>query len=242
GEGLVSTIDNFGLLGEMPSHPELLDWLAVEFIEQGWSTKALHRQLMLSKTYQMSSNYNSEHAAIDPENRYYWRAHRQRMEAEVFRDALLTVSGQLDPTMGGSLLHVGNREFIFNHTSKDETNYNSVRRSVYLPVIRNNLFDGFSLFDYTDASVPNAVRESSTVAPQALYALNSELVLTAAEKLAEQLLGQDAENVSARITMLFERTLGRLPQESEVGAIQDYLQASQTTHSQNELQAWTSLC
>ena len=101
----------------------------------------------------------------------------RRLEAEAIRDSLLAASGILDTSMGGSMLHVKNREFIFNHTSMDETRYGSLRRSVYLPVVRNHLFDVFELFDYSDASVLNGSRSTSTVAPQALFMMNSELVL-----------------------------------------------------------------
>lgn len=241
GEGLVATVDNFGILGQRPSHPELLDWLAVEFVEQGWSVKELHRLIMTSETYQMSSAYDLEDAELDPENVYYWRMNKQRMEAEVFRDSILAVSGQLDRTMGGSMLHVKNREFIFNHTSKDETNYDTTRRSIYLPVIRNNLYVGFSLFDYTDASVPNGNRETSTVAPQALYALNSDFIMNAAAKLAEKLLSEHAESAD-RIRALFENTFGRLPSNSEISVIEGHLEFMQSSLKQTEQLAWASLC
>ncbi|MCA9206612.1 MAG: DUF1553 domain-containing protein, partial [Planctomycetales bacterium] len=190
GKGMVESVDNFGLQGATPTHPELLDWLAVRFIECGWSIKAMHRLIMLSSVYRMSSTHDPECAAIDPENRWQWRAGVRRLEAEAIRDAMLAVSGTLDPTMGGSLLHVGNREFIFNHTSKDETKYDAPRRSLYLPVIRNHLYDVFQLFDYTDAGVVNGDRSTSTVAPQALFMMNSELVSDAATALARRALNE----------------------------------------------------
>lgn len=246
GKAIVSTPDNFGLLGTEPSHPELLDWLAIEFMQNGWSTKQLHRQIMRSKTYQMSSEFDMNNAAIDPENKFFWRANQRRMEAEVFRDAVLAVSGQLDTTMGGSLLHVKNREFIFNHTSKDETNYHTTRRSVYLPVIRNNLYVGFSLFDYTDASVPNGDRATSTVAPQALYALNSDLILNAAEKFAKRLIEQHVDDTPARIQSLYLFAYGRRPLQEEAISVRDYLNCFKQTVSDeetnDEFAAWTSLC
>src|SRR5690606_331124 len=176
GKGLVSTPDNFGLLGQPPSNPELLDWLAAELVANDWSLKAMHRRIMLSSTYQLSSESCEECAAIDPDNRYHWRADVRRLEAEIIRDAMLAARGLLDKKMGGSLLHVENRAFLFDHTSKDTTSYDSFRRSLYLPVIRNNLYDGFSLFDYTAADVPNGDRETSTVATQALFLMNSDLV------------------------------------------------------------------
>ena len=247
GEGLVSTENNFGILGEKPSDQRLLDWLATVFVDSGWSTKKLHRLIMLSETYQQSSQTHAGNAAIDPENRLLWRTNIRRIDAEVFRDSILAVCGQLDRTMGGSLLHVKNREFIFNHTSKDETNYDSMKRSVYLPVIRNNLFDGFSLFDYTDASVSVGDRNSSTVAPQALFALNSNLIMQAAEELAKGVIAKVLNSDEERIRELFLKVLGREPKKHEIAKIIDSLSEAQRVFAQNadvspdecELNAWT---
>jgi cytochrome c553 len=215
GRGLVGTTDNFGLLGEKPTHPELLDWLASQWHAEGWSLKAMHRRLVLSNTYQMSSEAVPQNVAIDPENGSYWRSDIRRLQAESIRDAVLAASGQLDDSMGGSMLHVGNYEFIFNHTSKDETSYKTARRSVYLPVIRNNLYDAFSLFDYTTADVTNGDRQTSTVAPQALFMLNSELLLESAEAFAARLRREIPDDEPARLNRLFELGLGRLPTEDE---------------------------
>ena len=124
---------------------------------------------MNSSTYKMSSHYDAEDSRRDPENQLLWRFPVRRLEAESIRDSVLAVSGMLDREMGGSMLHVKNREFLFDHTSKDNTDYSSLRRSVYLPVIRNNLYDFFQLFDFNDASVINGNRETTTVAPQALF-------------------------------------------------------------------------
>src|SRR4051794_4410877 len=140
GKGLVRSVDNFGLIGEQPTHPELLDWLATEFVKDGWSLKKLHKRLVLSATYQMSSAHDAKAALADPDNRLLWRANGRRLEAEAIRDSLLAVGGVLDRTAGGpALTHVKNRDYLFDHTSKDRTTYAGLRRSVYLPVIRNNL-------------------------------------------------------------------------------------------------------
>ncbi len=147
GRGLVGTPDNFGRLGESPTHPELLDWMAHRFVDKGWSIKAMHRLILLSATYQMSSDFDANAARVDPENRLLWRMNVRRLEAEPIRDALLAVSGRLDRRMGGSLLEVKNRAYFFDHTSKDATSYDSPRRSVYLPIVRNHLYDVFQLFD-----------------------------------------------------------------------------------------------
>lgn len=223
GRGLVPSVDNFGLLGEAPTHPELLEWLASELPRSGWSLKSLHRLILLSSTYQMSSEPNEASVAIDQDNRYWWRADIRRLEAESIRDGLLAASGRLDRSMGGSMLHVGNHEFIFNHTSKDETNYDTTRRSLYLPVIRNNLYDGFTLFDYSTADVVNGDRQTSTVAPQALFMLNSEIVLSSAEALADRLLREEAADDQQRIERLYAMTFSRYPETEESTAVLDFL-------------------
>jgi len=251
GRGLVASADNFGKLGERPTNQPLLDWLAVQFIESGWSIKQLHRLILLSSTYQMSSDFDAANARIDPENLVHWRHNIRRLEAEMVRDSLLAASGLLDQSMGGSLLHVGNREFIFNHTSKDETSYDSHRRSVYLPVIRNHLYDVFSLFDYTDASVPNGDRPTSTVAPQALFMMNSDLILTVSQALADRLIGSD-EHHEDRVNQLYLIALGRLPTGAErnraldlVASIQSDFTVQSASDGADEhgvRRAWAALC
>jgi hypothetical protein len=209
GRGLVATPDNFGELGERPSHPELLDWLAVEFVEQGWSLKQLHRLIMLSATYQMSSDDNEQAKRLDPQNRWHWRANMRRLEAEEIRDAMLAIGDQLDLTMGGSLLTVENRAFFFDHTSKDNTTYDTQRRSLYLPVVRNHLADSFTLFDYADAAVLNGDRPTSTVASQALFLLNSEFAASASQAFAQRVLAQLDLSDAQRIDKAFQLAYGR---------------------------------
>ncbi|MEX0792929.1 MAG: PSD1 and planctomycete cytochrome C domain-containing protein [Pirellulaceae bacterium] len=213
GRGLVATTDNFGILGEAPTHPELLDWLAARFIAEGWSVKQMHRLMMTSHTYRQASGDSAAGAEHDPDNRLWWRQNVKRLEAEAIRDAVLSVSGQLDKSMGGSHLHVANRAFLFDHTSKDDTSYASRQRSVYLPIIRNHLFDGFALFDYADASTPNGNRPTSTVATQALYALNSDLFLEGAEHLAAR-ISQEAQP-EARLQLACHLAWGRAPSSEE---------------------------
>ncbi|MBJ7431365.1 MAG: DUF1549 domain-containing protein, partial [Gemmataceae bacterium] len=186
GRGIVPTPDNFGLLGTNPTHPELLDWLANQFIQSNWSIKDLHKTIMFSNTYKQASTLIPASDEKDSSCNLYWRFVPKRLEGEVLRDSLLQVSDQLDKTIGGSLLQVKNRAFFFDHTSKDMTKYDSNRRSLYLPVVRNNLFVVFSLFDSTDAAVPNGDRANTTIAPQALFFLNSKLVLDTAELLAQK--------------------------------------------------------
>ncbi len=246
GEGLVRTPDNFGILGEKPTHPELLDWLAAELIRKGWSLKQMHRLIMLSDTYRQSSGPDLQGVAVDPDNRLWWRQNVRRLEAEAIRDAVLAVSGQLDRTMGGSHLHVANRGYLFDHTSKDGTSYDTKQRSVYLPVIRNNLFDGFALFDYADASTPNGDRPTSTVATQALYVLNSQLFLEAAEALAAQ-VAKEAAQPEERFERLSQLAWGRSVSEQERQLFTQFLQEVaeqdlQPSETSVADPAWVALC
>jgi len=248
GQGLVRTVDNFGILGEKPSHPELLDWLAERFRQDGGSFKKLHRLLMLSSTYQMSAAPNPAALKVDPENRLRWRADVRRLQVEEIRDSLLAVSGTLDRTMGGSILPLKNREYVFDHTSKDNTRYDSKRRSLYIPVVRNNLYDVFQLFDFGDAQVPEGDRPATIVAPQALFMLNSDLVADAAAALAESLLARSDVSDDARLAAAHARLYGRpiTPQETTrlrrlLGDAQQ-AQPQQADPHKRARQAWTTLC
>ncbi|MBI5760901.1 MAG: PSD1 domain-containing protein [Planctomycetales bacterium] len=249
GRGLVRTPDNFGLLGEAPTHPELLDWLAHRFMEQGWSLKKLHRLIMLSSTYQLSSTVDATAVERDPENRLFGRANVQRLEAEAVRDAMLAVSGQLDRTLGGSLLTVKNRAYFFDHTSKDLTDYSSRRRSIYLPVVRNNLYDVFQLLDYPDAAVPSGDRTTTTVAPQALMMMNSEFVARASADMAARILGDPQVDDAHRIQTVYGLAYGREATADEmtqastfVIEVEKALQSEQPDAPQRLRQAWDSLC
>ena len=248
GRGLVESTDNFGKLGDVPINQPLLDWLARHFIDEGWSFKELHRTIALSSTYQMSAVDNPAAAKLDPENRWQWRANIRRLEAEAIRDSLLDVSGSFDTSMGGSMLHVANRAFLFDHTSKDDTSYDTRRRSIYLPVIRNHLADVFSLFDYSDASVSNGNRPTSTIAPQALFMLNSELLADCSSELANRLV-RESSDTNLRIRRLYELAYGRPPTEAEheqgrafIEAIREQLQADAVETGVIELRSTEALC
>jgi len=197
--------------------------MAVSLMDEGWSLKKLHRMILLSNTWQMSSDWNEEAAAIDPENRLMWRADVRRLDAESIRDSILAVSEGLDLKMGGSLLNVKNRAFVFNHESKDGVTYDFNRRSIYLPVIRNHLFGMFMLFDYSDASVLNGNRSSTTVAPQALFLLNSELVEDASQRMADTYLNQTALAPEQKVQQLVLKAYGRLPSELEINRSLQFL-------------------
>jgi hypothetical protein len=249
GRGLVLTPDNFGTLGDRPVHHELLDWLARRFVEGGWSIKAMHRRILLSSTYRMSDRDDPDASRVDPEGRYQWRWRGRRLEAEEVRDALLAVSGTLDPTMGGSLLHVKNRDYFFDHTSKDGTRYDSRRRSVYLPVVRNNTYDIFQLFDFPDASVTSGDRSTTTVAPQALFLINSDQVIALTRTMAEGLIGGPDRDDTGRIRRLYETAFGRPPTDAETGRASAFLAKVEaeagdegTKGEDRRLKAWQALC
>lgn len=249
GQGIVNTPDNFGVLGDRPSHPELLDWLARTFMEQGWSTKEMHRLIMTSATYRMASQHPEESTLVelDPENRLFWKFPLRRLEAEALRDAILAVSGRIDLSLGGKSVPLRNRQFVFNHTSVDHTKYDSVRRAAYLPVIRNNLYTFFEQFDFPDPTMPTGDRQTTVVAPQALLLMNGELALASADAWAKQLLSLEMDDQD-RLRKAYEQALGRPPEEHEIQRALTYISEwtsaamERQTPSSPELAAWSLFC
>lgn len=203
GEGLVRTPNNFGLMSEPPSHPALLDWLAVRFVEDGWSLKKLHRKIMLSATFRQSSHATQEQFDTDPDNRWLSRFTPRRLEAEAIRDNLLCVSGRLDLTTGGPA--VGDLAMT--------------RRSIYLQTARWDRSNFATLFDAANPDASVEARSVSTVAPQALFLLNSGFILDQAGHLTDRLMREvpeetpDAESV--RIAQAYRLLFGRLPSDEE---------------------------
>lgn len=222
-QGIVPTPDNFGLLGGAPTHPELLDWLARWFVTNGQSVKSLHRLILTSKTYQQGSGIREPATAVDPENLLLHRFPVRRLEAEEVRDALLHVAGSLDPSMGGKTIPRRNREFVFNHTSKDLTTYDSSRRALYLPIIRNNLYDLFQQFDYPDPATSTGARNSTVVSPQALVLMNSELATRAARSFGARVVNFGGENVTERLRAAWRLAFAREPNEGEIRRARDFL-------------------
>jgi cytochrome c553 len=214
GTGLVRSTDNFGTTGERPSHPELLDYLAMQFVRNGWSLKTLIREIVLSRTYQLSSERDPKSNAIskadrvDPDNRLLSRAHRKRLEAEAIRDSILVAAGTLDRSRGGA---------GFPQTLASDYGFTttSTRRSVYLPIFRNSLPEALDAFDAADASTVTGNRNASTVAPQALYFLNSPFVHAQAKHTAVRILTEPDMNVEKRVAFVYRLLLGRPPREGE---------------------------
>jgi mono/diheme cytochrome c family protein len=217
GRPIVPSTENFGALGDRPSHPELLDWLAHSFMRNGWSIKQLHRVIVLSSAYQMSSSHaeTSMTESVDPENAFLWKFPIRRLDAEQLRDSLLSVTGRLDESLGGKTVPLRNRQFVFDHTSIDHTRYDSLRRTAYLPIIRNNVYSLLEQFDFPDPTMPTGRRNTTTVAPQSLMMLNSQLVLSSSRDLAVKLTTQTPDP-QARIQRLYGIVFGRPPEPSDV--------------------------
>jgi len=235
GRGLVGTPDNFGRLGERPSHPELLDWLAGEFVRSGWSVKHLHRLVVTSATYRQATPAGERAKLIDPENRLLSHFSRRRLDAEEVRDGLLAVSGRLDRTMGGTLLQATPRQYVTSTANKNYEGYAVPRRSVYLPVIRSAVFDVLQTLDFPDPSVPLGQRTATTIPTQALLMLNSRLADQAAEALAKAVVatpGTDAD----RVREAYHRVYGRPPTTAETERVLAFLKAADGP------QAWRGLC
>lgn len=221
GAGLVRTLDNFGTTGEPPSHPELLDYLAGSFIENGWSTKRLIRRLALSHAYRMAVVENAAATAVDPENRLLWRMNRVRLDAESLRDAMLLVSGKLDRRIGGPNMQITRKaaEAATDQSTEYNYHFSDFRRSVYTPALRNRTHELFEVFDFADPNSAVARRNVTTVAPQALLMLNSPLVMELAQSAAERALTSGDLADEQRIERAFRETLGRRPTQTETAVV-----------------------
>jgi hypothetical protein len=213
GEGIVRTTENFGTTGEAPSHPELLDHLAVRFVEQGWSVKKLVREMVLSRTWRLATGTTQG----DPDNRLLAHANRRRLDAEQIRDTILAVSGELDTrTLGPNIGGAG--EINANDTSAQNIEYKyeftDTRRSVYTPAFRNRRLELFEVFDFADINAPVGQRNVSTVAPQALYLLNHPFVIAQSKLAAERALASSAGD-DERLVNAFRTALCRPPTPKE---------------------------
>ena len=215
GAGLVRTVDNFGTTGELPTHPELLDYLALRFQEEGWSWKKLIREIVLSRAWQQAVQAPSP---SDPENRLFAHANRRRLSAEQIRDSLLSVGGALEKQVGGPNI-AGAGDIDANNSSAQSIEYNYVykdlRRSVYTPAFRNKRLELFEVFDFGDINQAVGQRNQSNVAPQALYLLNHPFVLEQSKLAAEAALKNDASDAS-RLQTAYLQVLGRPPTPKEL--------------------------
>ncbi len=207
GVGLVATPNDFGTRGDLPTHPELLNWLAAQFVKDGWSIKKLHRQIMLSEAYQRSSAVDDGNLKSDPNNSYLWRYPRRRLNAEEIRDSLLAVSGDLDLTPGGAHPFPDSKTWGFTQHNPFSAVYETNRRSVYLMTQRIKRHPFLALFDGPDPNTSTATRQTTIVPTQALYFLNDPFVHARAESLAGRLvqLADDKARVEYVCRLLYAR-------------------------------------
>jgi len=235
GTGIVRSVDNFGTTGEKPSHPELLDYLALRLQENNWSIKLMIREIVLSRTWQLSTRPDPDAAELDPENRLLTSYPLRRLDAEQLRDAILAVNQKLDLRLYGP--NIEGHDMLKSTAMasyKVDIEYNYVfkdtRRSVYTPAFRVTRHELFELFDFGNANFTMGSRNVSTVALQALYLLNNPFVIEQSRHAAELLLAE-IKNPEERIDEAFRRTLGRTPSGQERQLVASYLQNGQSTDS-----------
>jgi len=256
GEGIVRTPDNFGSTGELPTHPELLDYLASELVDSGWNLKHMIRLIVESRTYHQSSLVAAPLAGkpaadpqtIDPDNRLLWRMNRRRMDAECLRDTILTVSGALEEKIGGPNVLAeavdsnsgGAQNLEYGYTFAD------TRRSLYTPAFRNKRLELFEAFDFADINGPIGKRTTSTVAPQALYLLNHEFVINQSHLAAKRLLAQDPKlsgDDAGLVDQAYHESLGRGPTPRELRLASDFVAVSESEPDKDakRLENWALL-
>jgi cytochrome c553 len=221
GEGIVRTPNNFGKMGERPTHPELLDWLSTEFVRSGWSIKAMHRLIMNSDTYRMASGDIAANVAIDRDNRYLWRMPRRRLEAESIRDSIMAAAGNLDRTVGGPAVLPYIDPALFQSSSKrtwngrPDSDSSTWRRSVYVFSKRSIPLPMLDVFDKPDSVGSCARRNRSTIAPQALILMNNAFVLMEARIFAERLRREAGNDPARQADLAFQLALARKPSALE---------------------------
>jgi hypothetical protein len=226
GHGIVESTNDFGRMGGEPSHPELLDWLAHWFEENGQSLKKLHRLIVTSATYRQSSRSHPAGERVDAENRLLWRQNRQRLDAESIRDAVLAASGKLDLTMGGpsvkQFLFKDDHSPVYDYTKNDVDSPGNYRRSVYRFVVRSVADPLMETLDCPDPSMITGKRNVTVTALQALSMMNNPFLLRHAEHLATRVTAM-AEMVEGRVEALYKLTLGRGPTVAESKLLSDYV-------------------
>ena len=215
GRGIVNTPNDFGLQGELPTHPQLLDWLALELIENGWRLKPLHKQIVMSATYRQSAAHDAAKLKADPQNKLHWRRTPARLEAEVIRDSILKVSGRLD-------------ERMFGAGTLDER---MLRRSIYFMIKRSKLIPSMQLFDSPEPLVSQGSRPVTIIAPQALHFMNNGQVRASAMELARQLKAQP--DTAAAVTLGYQTVLGRAPTPKEQKSIASFIDVQEKSYTNN---------
>ena len=243
GRGIVPSVDNFGVLGLPPSHPELLDYLATQFVREGWSTKAMIRSLVFSQTYQMSSRpTNAE--SLDPDNALWHRMPMKRLEGEAIRDSLLAVSGRLDRKPFGPSVPIHLTEFMQGRgrPGKSGPLDGNNRRSIYISVRRNFLSPMMLAFDTPNPFSTVGRRTISNVPAQALILMNDPFVVEQANRWAERILADSTSTLPQRIDRLYLTAFARHPTSAEVAEATDFLNAQGADNPDRQREAWNSLC
>jgi hypothetical protein len=252
GQGIVTSVDNFGTTGQPPSDPELLDHLANRLVNEGWSVKKLVRSLVLTHAYRLSSDSRAENQAVDPDNRLVWRHNPRRLDAEEIRDGMLAAAGTLDrrrpassvardlPVMEMSDVSPAAQQMI-------EAANKSVARSVYLPLLRRLTPQSLEVFDFAAQGMVTGSRDTTTVAPQALYLLNDRFVHNQAAALAKDVLHLQGAGDADRVKAVYQRSLGRQPTPKETERAVTYLSEYESAAREAEAReprvaAWASFC
>jgi hypothetical protein len=237
GEGVVRTPNDFGFHGEKPTHPELLDWLAREFVTHGWSIKHMHRLMVLSSTYQQASRVldPGRGRQVDPDNRLLWHMNRQRLQGEALRDTTLAVAGVLNPELGGPMVRVPLEPEVYGQiftegepdglwlVTPDRRQH--TRRSIYLFAKRNVRLPLFEAFDRPDMLTSCPVRPVSTFAPQAFIMLNGPFMQEQKKAFASRLLRECGASKDRQIDLAYRLALSRRPSETEVMMAREFLEA-----------------
>ena len=236
GRGLVKSTSDFGIRGDRPTHPELLDFLASEFMANGWSVKSLHRLIMTSQTYRLASADAPTNSQIDPENNLLWRANRRRLDAEQIRDSILTFSGQIDRSPGGRHPFGHHLTYFYRQHEPFQESYPTNRRSVYVMRQRIQKDPYLDLFDGPDGNVSLGQRKSTTTTLQALYLMNSEFIGEQARRIADRLISEESSN-EQKITSLYRKIFGRRPHTEERDQIRRYF----GRRSESLTATWTGL-
>ena len=240
GQGLVRTTSDFGVRGERPTHPQLLDFLAAEFVANGWSVKQMHRLIMKSQTYRIASQDLAANSKVDPENRFLWRANRRRLDAEQIRDSLLTFSGELDFSPGGRHPFGHHLTYFYRQHEPFQESYPTNRRSVYLMQQRIQKNPYLDLFDGPDGNVSLSERKTTTTTLQALFLMNSEFTHDQSGVLARKLIAE-ADGIPARVQWAYQLIFGRAATSSEVDRAEAYFEKVQQPRGgpTPESEAWS---
>jgi hypothetical protein len=237
GRGIVRSVDDFGITGDPPTHPEMLDHLAVRFVENGWSVKKMIRAIMLSRTYRLNSKGDAAKETADGPNDLFWRMNPRRLEVEAIRDSMFFVAGTLtfDRPEGTQVAGFGGkgRESWLRSLTKDDEPY----RAVYLPALRSMLTPMQETFDFPDPSQIKGQREVTTVSPQALFFLNGELAVSLSRSAAERLLEEKIKDDAARVQAAYLRVIGRKPEADET---REALEMMKQLSSRDETSRWAA--